>query len=430
MKTYHLLTLFVFIASVSCSTPKTAIDENYVAKIVKTLSADEMNGRKVFTPEIDKAASFLSGEFEQMGLEKLPGLKGYMQNFNMYSLINQEITISIDAGQIDPNHVFAMPDEKEIHWNQDSKITIVKIGKEDGLPEAFNSASRGNENTLLLVDPIHSSMFARFKSFSERGNSKFELGKESSIVAILTAADPASWAVDIKSEVNEVKLANVGAVIPGKRSDEIVLFSGHYDHIGILETVDGDSIANGANDDASGVAAVMALAKYFKAQDMPERTLYFVAFTAEEVGGFGSQYFSQQLDPDQIVAMFNMEMIGKPAVEGPNTAWITGWDKSDFGPLLQQSVEGTEYKFYPNPYPSYNLFYRSDNKTLARLGVPAHSISTTPIDVDKEYHQVTDHFETLDVAHMSNTIKAIAKGAEGIVSGEQTPSRVDKESVE
>ena len=94
--------------------------------------------------------------------------------------------------------------------------------------------------------------------------------------------------------------------------------------------------------------------------------------------------------------MFNIEMIGKPAVSGPNTAWITGFERSSFGPLLQEAVAGTQYEFYPDPYPAQGLFYRSDNATLARLGVPAHSISTTPIDVDRDYHQVSDHVETLD----------------------------------
>jgi Zn-dependent M28 family amino/carboxypeptidase len=221
-------------------------------------------------------------------------------------------------------------------------------------------------------------------------------------------------------------LANVAGRITGKRENEIVLFSGHYDHLGVRDDADGDKIWNGANDDASGTSAVMTLAKYFK--DMgtkPERTIVFAAFTAEEVGGFGSQYFSKQLNPDEIVAMFNIEMIGKPAVSGPNTAWITGFDKSDFGSLLQKAVEGTEYEFYADPYPAQNLFYRSDNATLARLGVPAHTISTTPIDVDPDYHQASDEVSTLDMTHMTNTIKAIAAAAERIISGQDTPTRVD-----
>jgi Zn-dependent M28 family amino/carboxypeptidase len=235
--------------------------------------------------------------------------------------------------------------------------------------------------------------------------------------------------VEFTASVTELPLANVVGYIEGNRKDEYVLFSAHYDHIGIQRPVEGDSIANGANDDASGSTAVIMLADYFKAKSKPERSLLFVTFTAEEIGGYGSRYFSQQLDPDKLVAMFNIEMIGKPATDGPNSAWITGFDKSDFGQILQKSVEGTEYKFYPDPYPTENLFYRSDNATLARLGVPAHSISTTPIDVDPDYHQVSDEVKTLNLEHLANTIKAISAGAATIISGEATPTRVNPANV-
>ena len=239
-------------------------------------------------------------------------------------------------------------------------------------------------------------------------------------------AEPSEeFEISIKADMSEMELSNVVGKIEGNRPDEVVLFSAHYDHIGIQNAVEGDSIANGANDNASGVTAIIELARYFESLGKPERTLLFVGFTAEEMGGYGSQYFSRQLNPDEIVAMFNIEMIGKPAVSGPNTAWITGYERSSFGELLSKSAEGSVYEFYPDPYPSQNLFYRSDNATLARLGVPAHSISTTPIDVDPDYHQVSDEYETINVPHMTNTIKAIAKAAEGIVSGEDTPTRVD-----
>jgi hypothetical protein len=224
----------------------------------------------------------------------------------------------------------------------------------------------------------------------------------------------------------EQRLANVVGKISGNREDEYVLFSAHYDHIGIRPAPPGeDAIANGANDNASGTTAVIELARAFKKTGKPERTLLFAAFTAEESGGHGSRYFAEQLDPGQIVAMFNIEMIGKPAVSGPNTAWITGFERSTFGQILQEAVAGTEYEFYADPYPSQNLFYRSDNATLARLGVPAHTISTTPIDVDPDYHRVSDEVETLDLDHMTNTIRAIALAAATIVSGEATPTRVD-----
>ena len=74
-----------------------------------------------------------------------------------------------------------------------------------------------------------------------------------------------------------------------------------------------------------------------------------------------------------------------------------------------------------------NLFYRSDNATLARLGVPAHSLSTDKIDVDPYYHTVDDEVATLDMGHMTNTIKAIARAAKSIISGQDTPSRIAPE---
>jgi Zn-dependent M28 family amino/carboxypeptidase len=152
----------------------------------------------------------------------------------------------------------------------------------------------------------------------------------------------------------------------------------------------------------------------------------FATFTAEESGGFGSQYLSRQLDPGQIVAMFNIEMIGKPGVEHPNLVWITGFDETDFGEILQQAVVGDSgYSFGADPYPDQNLFYRSDNAVFARLGVPAHSISTTSMESDEDYHHPSDEIETLDPEHMTATIRAIARGAMPIVSGKATPTRVD-----
>lgn len=225
-------------------------------------------------------------------------------------------------------------------------------------------------------------------------------------------------------------MANVAGLIEGKtKPDEFVVFSAHHDHIGVLQSVNGDSIANGADDDASGTTAVIELARYFKKIDNNARSLIFVAFTAEEIGGFGSKYFSERQDPNHIVAMFNIEMIGKPSKFGPNTAWITGYEKSDFGEILQKNLIGTPFQFKPDPYPEQDLFYRSDNATLARLGVPAHSISTDEIDIDKLYHSVGDEFESMNIDNIVATIRAIALSSKGIVNGTDTPKRIDRAMV-
>jgi Zn-dependent M28 family amino/carboxypeptidase len=229
----------------------------------------------------------------------------------------------------------------------------------------------------------------------------------------------------LAKEFPGVPMNNVVGVLKGKsKPDEIVIFSAHYDHIGIQPAVEGDSIANGADDDASGTTAVIALAKYFKEINNNARTLVFVAFTAEEAGGMGSRYFTEQVDANKVIAMFNIEMIGKTSKWGQNSAFITGFERSDFGTILQKNVKGTQFQFMPDPYPEQDLFYRSDNARLAIKGVPAHSISTDQIDRDPYYHTVNDEVETLDMQNIVAAIKGIALGSKSIVSGEDTPTRV------
>jgi Predicted aminopeptidases len=144
----------------------------------------------------------------------------------------------------------------------------------------------------------------------------------------------------------------------------------------------------------------------------------------------GSKHFSEQLDPEDIVAMINIEMIGKQSKWGKNVVFMTGHERSDLGRILERNVQGTEFSFKPDPYPELGLFYRSDNATLARLGVPAHTISTDQIDVDKFYHTVDDEFETLDIENIISTIRAIAAGSRSLVDGTDTPTRIDKTLVE
>jgi Zn-dependent M28 family amino/carboxypeptidase len=126
-----------------------------------------------------------------------------------------------------------------------------------------------------------------------------------------------------------------------------------------------------------------------------------------------------------VKAMFNLEMIGTESKWGKNSAYITGYEKTDMGEILQRNLSGTGFQFYPDPYTDQNLFYRSDNATLARLGVPAHTISTSKMDNEPNYHKVSDHFETLDMDNMNEIIKAIALSAQTIISGKDTPSRVN-----
>ena len=226
-------------------------------------------------------------------------------------------------------------------------------------------------------------------------------------------------------EYKGIKMFNIIGVLEGQsKKDEYVVVSAHYDHLGTKTEGEGDLIFNGANDDASGVTGVLALAKYFKEKGQNERTIIFVAFTAEEMGLIGSTHFGKGIDASKFVAGINLEMIGKTPSFGPNTAWLTGFERSDFGKIIQKNLKGTGYQLFPDPYKKFNLFFRSDNASLARLGVPSHTFSTTPIDVDKDYHKVSDEATTLNMTVITQTIQAVAKGTESIIKGNDTPTRV------
>lgn len=221
------------------------------------------------------------------------------------------------------------------------------------------------------------------------------------------------------------KAANnvIGILLGKSRPEEFVIFSAHFDHLGVAKNGE-DKVYNGANDDASGTTAVVALAKYFKELNQNERTIIFVAFTGEEIGGFGSKFFSENIDSNKVVAMFNIEMIGTESKWGKNSAYITGFEKSDFGTILQKNLKDSQFRFNPDPYPAQQLFYRSDNARLAALGVPAHTISTSKMDSEANYHKLSDEVSTLDLVNMTEIVKSIAISSQTIVNGEDTPTRV------
>ncbi|MCY1502408.1 Peptidase family M28 [compost metagenome] len=406
------------------------ITRDYVDHLIKTLSSDEMQGRRAFTPGIDKAATFIESEFKQIGLKPLNGLESYRQTFYKYQLTPVSATVVIDGQTIAAENVLVLGSNSEqLTFDQTNGDGWIKLDTTKSFMNQYRSLARAGKKQLVLVDPKFTNDFKSFKNAPARAAMVDQPNpeKQTAMVFVLGKESSATFQVNLKNKVTKMPLFNVAGVIPGKsKAKELVIFSGHYDHMGIVKPKEGDSIMNGADDDASGTSAMIALAKYYKALNNNERTLIFVAFTAEEVGGFGARYFSQQLNPDEVVAMFNIEMIGKDSKFGKNTAFITGYDKSDFGKILQKNLEGTEFTFHPDPYISQNLFYRSDNATLAALGVPAHTISTDQIDIDKHYHQVTDEYETLDVENILSTIKAIAKSAVSIVKGIDTPSRIPK----
>ncbi len=407
-----------------CTVPH--IDQASVERVLTALSADSMQGRRAFTPAAHRTVAFIEREFEGIGLQPFDNLASHLQTFSVREV---EVTSGriVLEGQELPSDRTAFAIAGSIRWTDASDVQIVRIDADmDPMGVLGPLLSDGRGDVLVLMSEDHHQVFDRFRRYlSGRTRTVGPDSERNSVIVLTDRATPGRFLINATATTTERELVNVVGVIPGRRPDEIVVFSAHHDHVGIGQPVDGDSIYNGANDNASGTTAVIELARYFAALPRPERTLLFAAFAAEEMGGFGSRYLASQLDPASIVALLNIEMIGKVAAEGPERAWITGFEQSDLGAIMGAAVSDTRFAFYADPYPDEQLFYRSDNVPFARLGVPAHSISTTPIDSDPDYHRVSDEVATLDPDHLTATIRGIAQGAATIVSGERTPARID-----
>lgn len=197
--------------------------------------------------------------------------------------------------------------------------------------------------------------------------------------------------------------------------DEAILLVAHYDHMGMGRPVAGDSIFNGADDDASGVTAIMEVARRIASGPRPKRTIIISAMTGEEMGLLGARHYLNQpaVPLDQTVAVLVVEMIARPdsLAGGPGKAWLTGYERSTMGDLLRDNG----IPIVPDPRPAQNFFQRSDNYAFALKGIPAHTLSSFGLHTD--YHRVTDEAALADLAHMDAIIAATTRAVRILAEG-------------
>lgn len=418
-----LVGFLLLAAVVSCAQQtQEVINAKEVERIERILAADEMQGRQAGTPGSEKAAQFIASEFKKAGLAPLAGATDNLQSFSLLEAKLLEVKGEIDDQPLDSKNIFVLTTKAELEVDEKSGFEYRTLAAGSNMMQTAYGMINEGKKLIVLVDESYAPNFSRLNRFSAPA-----FASDASTIFILSnKTAPKKIKIKAKHAISEVPMKNVVGMLPGKtKPKEYVIFSAHYDHLGIGKPENGDSIYNGANDDAAGTTAVILLANHFKKLNNNERTIVFAAFTAEEIGGFGSQYFSKQFDPKEVVAMFNIEMIGTESKWGKNSAFITGFEKTDMGKILQNNLKATNFSFHPDPYPEQDLFYRSDNATLARLGVPAHSISTSKMDSEKYYHTVDDEVENLDMENMAAIIKAIAESSKTIIAGKDTPGRVD-----
>ena len=276
-------------------------------RIVKFLASDELAGRQVFTEGNDNAAAFIADEFKKAGLQPWDG-KSFFQSFALTQLHFVSANAVLNGEPVDEKNIFVMtPGDKEmLQTNEGSAdYEIASISKTDTFISRFVALRRIQKKRLIIfADTSHRQIFNRYHSASQKYYSGFQ-GYESYFLAdkgyvvILTDKKPETWSIEYRQRAEYKELKNVVGLLPGKKlSNEKVVFSAHYDHLGIRKpNAEKDSIYNGANDDASGVAAIIQLAYYFSKKRNNERALVFSAFTFEEAGSFGSKYFTDYHNP-------------------------------------------------------------------------------------------------------------------------------------
>jgi Zn-dependent M28 family amino/carboxypeptidase len=229
---------------------------------------------------------------------------------------------------------------------------------------------------------------------------------------------------------------NVMGAIPGNgKSEKIMIISSHYDHVGTLQEnrrffqpliltktsiawPKNDTIFNGANDNASGVAAMLALASYFQKLPTPDITILFVAFSGEELGMVGSNALLESINAEMVQQVINLEMLGRARGNRPeqqlpfvtsdkHDAWVLDSLNKNFRLLSGQS--GNSDFFLSDKYQNQKLYTRSDNYPFGSKKIPANTIMMSNQE-DTYYHHPDDEWHTLDYQLMEKVVRAIALG--------------------
>ena len=237
--------------------------------------------------------------------------------------------------------------------------------------------------------------------------------------------------VSFTNTVQHLESANVIGLVRGRDArlkHEYVMLSAHWDHLGIGPPVNGDSIYNGAEDNASGVADVLAIARVMAQGPKPKRTTVFAFVTAEESGLLGSQYLAENpvVPTEEIVADLNLD--GGNVLGRTRDLTVLGDTKSSLGPQLAAAIKPGGMRIAPDDFPERGYFYRSDHFSFAKAGVPSVSIGAGNDFIGRppgwgvrqdedytahRYHQPSDayrpDFDLSGAVQLSNVVLAFAR---------------------
>ncbi|RIA10560.1 peptidase M28-like protein [Flavobacteriaceae bacterium MAR_2010_72] len=235
-------------------------------------------------------------------------------------------------------------------------------------------------------------------------------------------------------KIKEIDAFNLVGVLEGhdpKLKDEVVLLGAHYDHIGFrAKPVNGDAIGNGANDNASGTATVMTLAKHFANSKSNKRTLVFALFSGEEMGLRGSKHLAERLKSENLnlYTMINFEMTGVPFTDNRDyDLMLTGFDLSNMAEKMN-TYAGSKLIGKSDVAVKYNLFKRSDNYPFYEaFKLPSQTISSCDLTNFDFYHHVDDESDKMDYAHMASVINKLIPAIEGVSNSETQEIKMNNE---
>ncbi len=470
-----LLVSLIYLPSMGQKIDK-IIKKEEAERHLKYLSSDEMMGRDTGSPELKKAGEYIVDNFKDFGVETVPDHDGFYQKVPLIQTkvpskaelqlldstlvhgINALVLQGMDTSATVPA-VFAgygMEDDlKDLDFK--GKIVVAKFGFKDmtnvrqGFGTSKEKRSFVHKNGGLGVIELYSSRQINWSLLLLYLNRpSMILNKEGtddlSVPFRILINDPDNkYLTRLEEEgIDEVTIdakgltpnfiddRNIVGYIEGKDKtlkDEFVILSAHYDHVG--HTAAGvdengepiDSIFNGARDNALGTTGLILAAKYF-GKERPKRSILFIGFTAEEKGLLGSEYYAENpwVPLDQCIFNVNIDCAG---YNDTTLLTIFGLTRNSAEEIFRNASSSYGLQVIDDPIPDQNIFERSDHFNFAKHGVPAvlYGPGVTAFDeeIQKYYHQVTDHAESLNFNYLIKVYKAYIKASEDIANMENKP---------
>ncbi len=431
------------------------------------LASDELKGRQTGTEGIDIAARYIASSFRRYGVQEVPGAEGYFQHLNMVNLGYPQMVgfqggeVPVDAGDVLVVQGQDVKMESELMFlgygtekdfrkkDLTGMVAVVLAGTPDdqGM-NAVQSAMSGKIDRakaagaagIIQITALPESQWKQVEGYLKRErlasppdamDSFFHLwvnDSENTYQESLSAKKkmPASVLIGKRSST-PFAAKNVVGMVEGtdpELKNEYVVYSAHYDHIGIGKpNAEGDSIYNGARDNAVGVVTVMSAAENI-AKYPTKRSALFILFTAEEMGLVGSRYYvDNPLVPlENTVYVFNSDNGG---YNDTSIATIVGLERTTAQKHIVEACRAFGIEAIEDPAREQGLFDRSDNVNFARKGVPAPTFSlgfrAFDAEIFKYYHQAADNPDNLDYEYLEKFFKAYVLSCRLIANDPETP---------